>query len=151
MKKYILLFLFPFVTYLFSQTEKEIQIKYMFEDMGMEAEIYGMFGALSEMLIASLESENIPEYIAVDMMDYLKRPENIKLFIEMAIPGYDRYFTYNEIIELRQFFNSEIGRKYITMTPILSKELEQIGQEWAIIVMTNYLQGIYENSYLESD
>ena len=63
----------------------------------------------------------------------------------------------NKKSDLKKFFKNSnyfvvcIGNELGMARYFISKELEKIGQEWAIIVMTNYLQGIYENSYLESD
>ncbi len=135
---------FVFISLGFSQSEKEEQIKLLFEDISLEAQVYGMFDGLSELIIASFEVEDIPVELANEMMDYLVQPESVKLFIEMSIPVYDKYFTYDEIIELRVFFNSQAGKKFVSMTPLLSQELEKVGEEWAIFVMIKYFSDYFE-------
>ena len=48
----------------------------------------------------------------------------------MVIPIYDKYYTETEIKELTDFYATPIGRKVITVTPLISQESMQAGQKW---------------------
>lgn len=146
------MFLRVFLTSLFlssnialAQTDKEDQIRLFFLDINLESQVYGMFDAFSEMIQATLEKEEIDPEAASEIIEILREPESIKLFLEMAVPTYDKYFTYDEIIDLRRFFNSNTGKKFVSMTPLLSQELATVGEEWGFMVIYAYLENLLEN------
>ena len=59
-----------------------------------------------------------------------KRELNSEVLVEMVIPIYDKYYTETEIKELTDFYATPIGRKVITVTPLISQESMQAGQKW---------------------
>ncbi len=59
-----------------------------------------------------------------------KRELNSEVLVEMVIPIYDKYYTETEIKALTDFYATPIGRKVITVTPLISQESMQAGQKW---------------------
>jgi pyruvate-formate lyase-activating enzyme len=59
-----------------------------------------------------------------------KKELNSEVLVEMVIPIYDKYYTETEIKELTDFYATPIGRKVITVTPLISQESMQAGQKW---------------------
>src|SRR5215831_7085374 len=54
-------------------------------------------------------------------------PEELK---ERAIPVYDKHFSAAEIKEMIRFYESPLGQKVLKEMPIVTAELQQIGQAW---------------------
>lgn len=48
---------------------------------------------------------------------------------------YMKHFTHEEIIKLLEFYNTEVGRKTVSLLPKLAQEGAAIGQQWAVANM----------------
>lgn len=69
---------------------------------------------------------SVPE----EFWEGFKMELNSEVLVEMVIPIYDKYYTETEIKELTDFYATPIGRKVITVTPLISQESMQAGQKW---------------------
>ncbi len=69
---------------------------------------------------------SVPE----EFWEGFKKELNSEVLVEMVIPIYDKYYTETEIKELTDFYATPIGRKVITVTPLISQESMQAGQKW---------------------
>jgi hypothetical protein len=46
------------------------------------------------------------------------------------VPLYDKYYTHDEIKQLIKFYESPLGKRVLEITPLLSTEAGEIGEEW---------------------
>ena len=44
---------------------------------------------------------------------------------------YMQHFTHDEVVEILEFYNTEVGRKTVSMLPKLAQEGAAVGQQWA--------------------
>lgn len=49
---------------------------------------------------------------------------------EMVVPIYDRHFTHEDLRGLIAFYETPVGRKAITVLPLVMQESMQAGQRW---------------------
>jgi len=54
-------------------------------------------------------------------------PEELK---ERAIPVYDKHFSAAEIKEMIRFYETPLGQKVLKEMPVVTAELQQMGQAW---------------------
>lgn len=52
-------------------------------------------------------------------------------FIPMLVPIYAKHFSRDEIRALVAFYESEVGRKAVSVIPSVMQEAAQVGQTWA--------------------
>lgn len=74
--------------------------------------------------------------IAQDQWDDLKKEITVDKFIDMLVRIYDKFYTENEIEQLKDFYNSPIGKKVIKSTPSIMKESILEGQSWGKEIAT---------------
>jgi hypothetical protein len=55
---------------------------------------------------------------------------NKKAFIEMIIPVYEKHFTLKDIEKLIEFYQTDVGKKYVEKLPKLTSESMQAGRQW---------------------
>jgi D-alanyl-lipoteichoic acid acyltransferase DltB (MBOAT superfamily) len=48
----------------------------------------------------------------------------------MIVPIYDQFFSSEEIDQLIDFYTTDIGKKLIERTPMITNESMRLGQEW---------------------
>jgi hypothetical protein len=51
-------------------------------------------------------------------------------FVNLLVPVYDKYFSHDDIKELVHFYQSQIGKKLLDVTPLIGQESYHIGEEW---------------------
>lgn len=56
---------------------------------------------------------------------------------KQMVPLYKKYFTHEDVKELISFYESPIGKKLITKTPLLTKEAMQFSQTWGLNLMSD--------------
>jgi hypothetical protein len=64
---------------------------------------------------------------AVEVMD---KAIKIDELLEKLVPIYDRNLSAEELQGLINFYDSDLGRKYILVTPVIMKESMQVGQDY---------------------
>ena len=62
--------------------------------------------------------------------DEMMREVNTDALLEMIIPVYDRNLTHDEVKEILKFYESPVGKKLISIMPVIQKEAVAAGQEW---------------------
>jgi uncharacterized protein len=55
---------------------------------------------------------------------------DMQLFLDLAVPVYDKYLSDEEIKGLTQFYETPLGRKTLTVLPQLMADLQAAGQKW---------------------
>lgn len=126
-------------TFIFAQTKKEQAILELLQDMGIATEMYMMIESMEDIFTVYLENEGLDEEFIDGFIEELRSEESLNILMELAVPIYDKYFTSNEIAALSRFFRSPVGKKYVSSTPILTLEMERIGEEWGNAIVVNYL------------
>lgn len=124
-KSSIVLFLTVLSIYSYAQTATKTEnIRKLLELTGS-----GKIGVqVAQNMIISFKKvyPSVPE----EFWEGFKKELNSEVLVEMVIPIYDKYYTETEIKELTDFYATPIGRKVITVTPLISQESMQAGQKW---------------------
>ena len=128
MKKltFVLFFCFGLLTCGYSQTKQE-SIKELFQLMKQDSAIMKTFDSLIPMIA---QKENQPmDSVAKEKAEgsMMMFRGMVKVIISMVnedkIKLYDRYYTQDEINQLIAFYKSPIGRKYVTTSPEITKDI----------------------------
>ena len=72
---------------------------------------------------------------------------NKKAFIEMMIPAYEEHFTRKEIKELIEFYQTDVGQKYVEKLPELTTESMQTGRLWGRRVGQKVVEKLQAKGY----
>jgi len=68
--------------------------------------------------------------VPVDFWNDIKKEFNADTIINMVIPVYAKYYTDEEVIQLVEFYQTPLGKKVISNTPLVMQESMAIGQAW---------------------
>ena len=123
---FVLFFCFGLLTCGYSQTKQE-SIKELFQLMKQDSAIMKTFDSLIPM-IAQKENQSM-DSVAKEKVDgsMMMFKGIVKVIISMVteerIKLYDRYYTQDEINQLITFYKSPIGRKYVTTSPEITKDI----------------------------
>lgn len=63
------------------------------------------------------------------------------------VPLYKKHFTHEDVKELINFYESPIGKKLVTKTPLLTQESMQFSQQWSMSLMGNINGWLSEKGY----
>jgi len=66
---------------------------------------------------------------------------------KQLVPVYQKHFTHEDVKELISFYESPIGKKLATKTPILTQEAMQLGQIWGMNLMAKINGWLGEKGY----
>lgn len=66
---------------------------------------------------------------------------------KQLVPLYKKHFTHEDVNELISFYESPIGKKLATKTPILGREAMQLGQTWGMNLMAKINGWLGEKGY----
>ena len=69
---------------------------------------------------------NVPEEFWAEFENEM----NKDAFIEMIIPVYEKHFTLEDIEKLIEFYQTDVGQKYVEKLPKLTSESMQAGRQW---------------------
>ncbi len=62
--------------------------------------------------------------------------------VEMLVPVYARHFDEKEIRALTKFYESPVGKRFVTETPALMQEATVVGQQWGQQVAQKVVQNM---------
>lgn len=63
------------------------------------------------------------------------------------VPLYKKHFTHEDVKELINFYESPIGKKLVTKTPLLTQESMQFSQQWGMNLIGNINGWLSEKGY----
>ena len=118
--------------------EKRADIKYLLELTGS----LKIGRQMSEHVVTRMTEmlkKTRPE-IPAEMYDVMKEEvsavieENLDGYMEIIIPIYHKYFTHAELKQLLAFYQTDIGKKTIEVTPILVNEGIKAGTLWGNVL-----------------
>ncbi len=55
---------------------------------------------------------------------------NTDLLLDKYIEVYDKYFTYSDLKKLLKFYNTSVGKKFITTSNDFNNEIKAVGTSW---------------------
>ena len=61
-----------------------------------------------------------------------RKEADANAMVELIIPIYDRHFTHKDIRGLIAFYESPLGKKFVSKTPQIVKESMVVGQKWGM-------------------
>jgi hypothetical protein len=61
----------------------------------------------------------------------------VKELTKQMVPLYKKHFTHEDVKELINFYESPIGKKLVTKTPLLTQESMQFSQQWGMNLMSD--------------
>lgn len=113
---------------------KEADIRRLLELVGTKALITNMMesmiGNIKPMMAASLP---VGEYRAklVDLFfEKFRAKADVQHLLNLAVSGYDKKFTHEEIKGLIKFYETPLGQKVISVQPQLVAEMSAAGRAW---------------------
>ncbi|MCF8362099.1 MAG: DUF2059 domain-containing protein [Prolixibacteraceae bacterium] len=71
----------------------------------------------------------------------------VKELTKKMVPLYKKHFTHEDVKELINFYESPIGKKLVTKTPLLTQESMQFSQQWGMSLMGKLNGWLSEKGY----
>jgi hypothetical protein len=71
----------------------------------------------------------------------------VKELTKQLVPLYKKHFTHKDVKEMISFYESQVGKKLATKTPVLTGEAMQIGQTWGVNLMAKFNIWLGEKGY----
>ena len=107
-------------------------VKRLLEVSGTEARLRGLMSELFASQIASMK--RLRPDIPVEFWDEFQirfvqqfRPDEL---IDLVIPIYEKHFTSDDIKQMTEFYESPVGRKYVSESVAMQAESMAAGREW---------------------
>lgn len=72
---------------------------------------------------------------------------NKKAFIDMIVPIYDKHFSKEDIEKLIEFYQTDVGQKYVEKLPTLTKESMEAGRQWGRQIGQRIVEQLKERGY----
>jgi uncharacterized protein len=66
---------------------------------------------------------------------------------KQLVPLYKKHFTHEDVKELISFYESPIGKKLTTKTPLLTQESMQLSQAWGMNLMSKLYDWMAKKGY----
>lgn len=145
MKKYLILVLLcAGGTASFSQSSSKIEnIKKLLDLTGS-----GKMGAqVAQSMISSFQESysNVPN----EYWESVKKEINADDIVALVIPIYDKYYTEEDIQKLIEFYESPIGKKVISATPLIVQESMSAGKIWGENIGKKVMEKLKQDGYIK--
>jgi uncharacterized protein len=92
--------------------------------------IDGMMTSIRPLMMSSLPPGAYREQLTDLFFEKFRSKADLDKMIELAVQAYDKYYSEQEVKELIRFYETPLGHKMATVTPKLSSELREQGQQW---------------------
>lgn len=113
---------------------KEADIRRLLDVMGMKAIVKQVMDAMEKnlkpMMVSSLPPGDYRDRLVDLFFEKFQSRADTQQLIDMAIPGYDKYFSAEEIKGLIAFYQTPLGQKAQEVLPRLSADLQTEGGKW---------------------
>jgi hypothetical protein len=67
--------------------------------------------------------------------------------VDSLVPVYQKHLTLHDLNELIEFYQTPIGKKYASKTPMLTQESMQVGQQWGMKIGQDFAKKMQEKGY----
>lgn len=88
----------------------------------------------------------VPDSVWVNLKKEVFDKEIMEL-TKQLVPLYQKHFTHEDVKALINFYESPIGLKLASTTPLIGREAMQIGQKWSINLMVKFDGWLKEKGY----
>ncbi len=107
-----------------------------------------MYNIAFNQIKTALESQkpDVPDSLWVNLKTEVFDIEVTNLTKQM-VPIYKKHFTQKDVKELITFYETPIGKKLTTKTPLITKDAMQISQPWAMSLMGKFNTWLTEKGY----
>ncbi|MBN1899299.1 MAG: DUF2059 domain-containing protein [Spirochaetes bacterium] len=85
--------------------------------------------------------------VPAEYWDSFLEKVNKEALIELIIPVYDKHLTHEDIKELIKFYKSPLGKKLISVMPIITQESYSAGYEWGKKLAEQVMEELKEKGY----
>lgn len=113
---------------------KEADIRRLMDVIGAKALIRqlmdGMVNNLKPLMVNSLPPGDYRDNLVELFFEKFRSRVDTQQLVDMAVPGYDKYLSDEEIRGLIAFYQTPLGQKALEVLPKLSVELQTQGQKW---------------------
>ena len=76
--------------------------------------------------------KNANPAVPADFWDKFVKEVNGEDLINLTVPSWEKHYTHDEIKELIKFYQSPIGKKMISVQPMIMQESMMAGQKWGM-------------------
>ena len=146
MKKIILSFLLCVTaSFAFCQSAKIENIKKLLDLTGS-----GKMGAqVAQAMIASFQQSysDVPD----EYWESVKNEIHAEDIVKLVIPIYDKYYSEEDVQQLIDFYESPIGKKVISATPLIMQESMKAGQEWGKSIGEKVVEKLKHDGYIKEN
>ena len=129
-----------------AQQAKEHDIRQLLNDMGA-----GKLGAqMMDQMFGTIRTsmkQQVPEKVWDELIAETKVEFSPEKLIELVVPIYDKHYTHDEIRQLISFYESPLGRKVTSVTPLLAQESFDTGVAHARIVLQRFNERLRSKGY----
>ena len=125
----------------YSQASKKEKIEKLLDVTGS-----GKMGAqVVQSLVPSFQRAHpdVPQQFWDDFAKAVK-PEDL---VALMVPIYDKYYTEEDIDQIIAFYNTPVGKKMISTTPMVMQESMAAGQAWGKQLAAKVAQQLKESGY----
>ena len=145
MKKYLILVLLCVSGAAgFSQSSSKIEnIKKLLDLTGS-----GKMGAqVAQTMISSFRESysDVPD----EYWESVKKEISADDIVALIIPIYDKYYTEEDIQQLTEFYQSPIGKKVISTTPLIVQESMSAGKIWGENIGKKVMEKLKHDGYIK--
>jgi uncharacterized protein len=97
--------------------------------------------AVAQQIISNMHRANPSLSTRADVVitevtvSYVRQMAEKDHFTERLIPIYAKYLTQGDVRDLTEFYHSRVGRKLVSVTPALSLESAQLGEQWVTAIL----------------
>ena len=67
--------------------------------------------------------------------------------VTMLTPVYQKHLTEKDLEEIISFYNTPVGKKLATSTPMITTESMQVGQKWGMEIGQKVVERMKEKGY----
>ncbi|MFV5696403.1 DUF2059 domain-containing protein [Flavobacterium sp. LB3P122] len=104
---------------------------------------------VGESMIISFK-KNYPN-VPAEFWDNFLKEMNSDALINLIIPIYDKYYTESEIKQLTEFYQTSLGKKLISIMPLVLKESMQAGQTWGKDIGEKVYNNLKEKGFVKKE
>jgi hypothetical protein len=130
------------------EPSKRANIEQLMVTMNVAANMKAMSNAMMQSFLQNLREgrnnltpEQVQEVVKTTSEVFA---ENYGSFHELMVHLYHKHFSATDIQQLRDFYDTDIGKKLIAVTPALTQESFEIGAQWGQVLAPMIQQRVKE-------
>lgn len=102
-----------------------------------------------DQMLTSLRSsmKQVPESVWEEIIGEFKTAFAGRKIVELNVPIYSKYYTHDEIRQLISFYESPLGQKVTSVTPLVFKEAYEVGAQYGRGVMRDVQEKLRSKGY----